>query len=45
MTTNTTTNTQPPLVFKEWVALNKELERLDSIANLGEKIEKTNNQQ
>ena len=38
MTTDTTTNTQPPLVFMGWVALNEELVRLDSIANLGGKI-------
>lgn len=45
MTTNTTTNTDSSLVFKEWTALNAELVALDLIANLGRKILKTNNQQ
>lgn len=45
MSTNTTTNTDSSLVFKEWTALNAELVALDLIANLGRKIEKTNNQQ
>lgn len=45
MSTNTTTNTDSSLVFKEWTALNAELVALDLIAKLGKKIRKTNNQQ